>query len=173
MIATRTRCVMSSFPTPEFRQARFGAPLLLIAAAISACSVDEASVPSDPGTETFAPSLGVNIASMTVKANGLWVQDLVVGTVAIEAISGRVLQVKYTGWLANGMQFDTNTGAGISITLGRGQVITGWDLGIVGMRAGGKRKLVIASELAYGSSGKGSIGPNKTLVFDVTVTSVV
>ena len=163
---------MPSSPTPEFRQARFGAPLLLIAAAISACSVDEADVPSDPGTETFAPTLGVNIAGMTVKASGLWVQDLMVGT-GLEAISGRTLQVQYTGWLSNGQQFDKSTGSGIQVVLGRGQVIAGWDLGLVGMRPGGKRKLVIASSLAYGSSGQGSIGPNKTLVFDVTVSSVV
>jgi len=163
---------MSSLPTPEFRQARFGAPLLLIAAAISACSVDEASVPSDPATETFAPALGVNIAGMTVKASGLWVQDLVVGT-GLEAIGGRQLQVQYTGWLSNGQQFDKSMGSGIPVTLGRGQVIAGWDLGLVGMRPGGKRKLVIASALAYGSSGQGSIGPNKTLVFDVTVSNVV
>lgn len=163
---------MSSAPTPEFRQARFGAPLLLLAAAMSACGVDEADVPSDPSTETFATALGVRIADMTVKTGGLYVQDLIVGT-GLEAISGRQLQVQYTGWLTNGKQFDKSTGAGISITLGRGQVITGWDLGLVGMRPGGKRKLVIASALAYGSSGSGAIGPNQTLVFDVTVTNVV
>ena len=164
---------MSSLPTPEFRQARFGAPLLLIVAALSACGVTQPDVPSDPNTETFAPTLGVNLSTMTVKANGLWVQDLVVGTGPVEAISGRQLQVQYTGWLANGQQFDKSTGAGIPITLGRGQVIAGWDLGLVGMKAGGKRKLVIASPLAYGSSGSGAIGANKTLVFDVTVTNVV
>ena len=163
---------MSPLPTPEFRQARFAAPLFLIAAAISACNAEQADVPSDPSTETFASSLGVNIAGMTVKANGLWVQDMVVGT-CLEAISGRQLQVQYTGWLANGQQFDKSTGSGTPVTLGRGQVIAGWDLGLVGMRPGGKRKLVIASALAYGSSGQGSIGPNKTLVFDVTVSNVV
>ncbi|MEP6834551.1 MAG: FKBP-type peptidyl-prolyl cis-trans isomerase [Gemmatimonas sp.] len=164
---------MSSSPTPEFRQARFGAPLLLIAAALTACSVEDVVLPSDPATETFAPSLGVNIASMTVKASGLWVQDLIVGS-GLEAISGRQLQVVYTGWFTNGQQFDKSSSAGIPITLGRGQVIAGWDLGLVGMRPGGKRKLVIGSELAYGSSGSGTaIGPNKTLVFDVTLSNVV
>lgn len=163
---------MSSSPTPEFRQARFGAPLLLIAAAVTACGVDDPNLPSDPSTETFATSLGVNIANMTQKSAGLWVQDLVVGT-GLDAISGRKVQVQYVGWLATGKEFDRSKGAGISITLGRGEVITGWDLGLVGMKPGGKRKLVIASELAYGSSGSGSIGPNQTLVFDVTVTSVV
>ena len=164
---------MSSIPTPEFRHARFAAPLLLIAAAVSACGVSDPEVPSDPSTETFNSTLGVNIATMTKKADGLWIQDLIVGTGPLEAISGRVLQVQYTGWLSTGTVFDKSTGSGISVTLGRGQVIAGWDLGLVGMRAGGKRKLVIASPLAYGSSGQGSIGPNKTLVFDVTVTNVV
>lgn len=163
-----------SSPTPEFRAARFGAPLFLLAAVVSACNVDEASVPSDPSTETFAASLGVKLADMTLKTNGLYYQDLIVGT-GIEAINGRFLQLQYTGWLINGKQFDKSTSAGINIQLGRAQVITGWDLGLVGMRAGGKRKLVIASELAYGSSGSsdGAIGPNQTLVFDVTAVSIV
>ncbi|MEO7997799.1 MAG: FKBP-type peptidyl-prolyl cis-trans isomerase [Gemmatimonadaceae bacterium] len=160
-----------SSPTPAFRQARFGAPLLLLAAAAAACGVDEADVASSPATETYASLLGVNIANMTLIQEGLYKQDLIVGT-GLEAIKGRDLRVKYTGWLTNGQQFDTNQTTGIPFTLGRSAVITGWDLGLVGIRPGGKRKLVIGSDLAYGSSGNGSIGPNKTLVFDITCVSV-
>lgn len=160
-----------SSPTPAFRQARFGAPLVLLAALATACGSDAVDVPSDPSTETFAPALGVVLANMTKKQDGLYYQDLVVGS-GLEAISGRTLKMRYTGWLTNGQQFDSNTGAGIDFLLGRGSVITGWDLGIAGMRPGGKRKLVIASPLAYGSSGKGTIGKNQTLVFDVTLMSV-
>ena len=163
---------MSSFPTPEFRQARFGAPLLLIAAALSACGVEEADVPSDPAIETYASSLGVRIADMTLKQNGLYYQDLAVGS-GLEAISGREVTVQYAGWFTNGKQFDKGT---TLVTLGRNMVIVGWDLGLVGMRPGGKRKLVIGSELAYGSEGREGnppIPPNTTLVFDVAVTNVV
>jgi FKBP-type peptidyl-prolyl cis-trans isomerase FkpA len=160
-------------PSPDFRRARFGAPLVLLAAAATACGVDDADVPSNPATETFAPVTGVTIANMRTTTNGLYIQDLTVGT-GTEAISGRVLNVLYTGWLTTGQVFDSNTTPpGIQFQLGRGAVITGWDLGLVGMRPGGKRKLVIASPLAYGSDGQGTIGRNQTLVFDVTLLSVV
>ncbi|MBC8088017.1 MAG: FKBP-type peptidyl-prolyl cis-trans isomerase [Phycisphaerae bacterium] len=103
---------------------------------------------------------------------GLYIQDLTVGS-GTEAINGRILNVLYTGWLTTGQVFDSNnTAPGIQFPLGRGAVINGWDLGLVGMRPGGKRKLVIASPLAYGSEGQGSIGKNQTLVFDVTLLSV-
>ena len=161
-----------SSPTPAFRQARFGAPLLLLAAAATACGADTANVASDPSTETYAPSLGVVIANMTLKQTGLYTQDLIVGT-GLDAIAGRTLRVKYTGWLATGQQFDTNQTTGLLFVLNRGSVIAGWDLGLVGIRPGGKRKLVIGSDLAYGSSGNNTIGPNQTLVFDVTCVSVV
>lgn len=162
-----------SLPTPDFRRARFGAPLILLAAAATACGADDANVPSNPATETFAPVTGVTIANMQSTTSGLYVQDLTVGS-GLQAISGRLLNVLYTGWLTTGQVFDSNiTPPGIQFTLGRGSVIAGWDLGLVGMRPGGKRKLVIASPLGYGSEGQGKIGKNQTLVFDVTLLSVV
>lgn len=162
-----------SSPTPEFRRARFGSPLVLLAAATAACGGDDANVPSNPLTETFAPVTGVVLANMQTMTEGLYYQDLTVGT-GLEAISGRNLQVQYTGWFTTGKVFDSNTTpTGIAFQLGRGQVIAGWDRGIVGMRPGGKRKLVIASPLAYGSSGRDGIPANTTLVFDVTLISVV
>lgn len=162
-----------SFPTPEFRRARFGAPLLLLATVVAACNSDEANVASDPSTETFASSLGVVIANMTLKQTGLYTQDLVVGS-GLEAIPGRTLRVRYTGWLAStGEQFDSNQTTGLTFVLNRSSVIQGWDLGLVGIRPGGKRRLVIGSNLAYGTSGNATIGPNQTLVFDVTCLSVV
>ena len=163
-----------SSPTPEFRRARLGAPLILLAAAATACGSDSADVPSNPVTETFAPVTGVVLANMKSDTGGLYYQDLIVGTGSPEAIAGRVLRVQYTGWLTNGQVFDSNVSAtGFQFQLGRGLVVTGWDLGLVGMRPGGKRKLVLASPLAYGTKGQGSIGPNTTLVFDVTLLSVV
>jgi FKBP-type peptidyl-prolyl cis-trans isomerase len=123
--------------------------------------------PSTPATETFAAKLGVNISQMTRKSDALYIQDLVVGTGA-EATSGKAIRAMYTGWFTNGTTFDSNAGGTpIPVTLGLGQVISGWDQGIVGMRVGGKRRLVIGSALAYGTAGRGKIPPNVTLVFDV------
>lgn len=135
-------------------------------------STDPGSTASNPATETFAQSLGVNISQMTKVSDALYIQDLVVGTGAV-ATSGKSLQVTYTGWLANGTQFDSNVGkAAFTFTLGAHAVIDGWDLGIVGMKVGGKRRLVIGSALAYGPGGNGpAIPPNSTLVFDVQLLS--
>lgn len=150
------------------------APMLGAMALLSACGTDSTApnIPSNPSVETYAASLGVNIATMTKKSDNLYVQDLVVGTGA-EAISGRLIRVTYTGWLVNGSRFDTNVGGTpFSFTLGAGQVISGWDLGVVGMKVGGKRKLVIGSALGYSNQGQGPIPPNATLVFDVELLGV-
>ena len=102
--------------------------------------------------------------------------DLVVGTGAT-AVSGSNVTVAYTGWLhdstkpdAKGTQFDSN--ANFGFRLGVGQVIRGWDIGVVGMRVGGQRRLVIPPDLAYGSTANGPIPANATLVFDITLNSV-
>lgn len=128
----------------------------------------QVGTPSDPATDTFAAALGVNLSAMTKKGDVLYYQDLVVGTGA-EAVNGRTLGVIYTGWLANGSKFDSNVGgANFNFVLGSGYVISGWDQGIVGMKVGGKRRLVIGSALGYKATGSGTaIPPNATLVFDV------
>jgi FKBP-type peptidyl-prolyl cis-trans isomerase len=84
-------------------------------------------------------------------------------------VAGRTIQVRYSGWLINANRFDSGT---IDFSFGVGQVIPGWDQGLVGMKVGGKRKLVIGSALAYGRSGSGPIPPNSTLVFDVELLAV-
>jgi FKBP-type peptidyl-prolyl cis-trans isomerase len=148
------------------------AAALLILTAVACSDSSGPSGPSDPATEVFAASLGVNIAQMTRKSGSLYLQDLVVGTGA-EATTGRSLRVTYTGWFVNGTKFDSNVGqAALSFTLGVGQVIDGWDQGVAGMRVGGKRRLVIGSTLGYGASGSGPIPPNSTLVFDVELVGV-
>ena len=105
--------------------------------------------------------------------------DLRVGTGA-EAASGRTLTVNYSGWLydpsqaeSKGQRFDTSIGrAPFAFQLGAGRVIRGWDQGLVGMRVGGQRRLVIPPDLGYGSQGNGPIPPNATLVFDVELLDV-
>jgi FKBP-type peptidyl-prolyl cis-trans isomerase FkpA len=100
--------------------------------------------------------------------------DVVIGTGA-EAQSGQQVTVHYTGWLTNGTKFDSSRDRNNPFTfpLGRGQVIKGWDLGVAGMRVGGQRRLIIPSDLGYGTRGAGSdIPPNATLIFDVELFGV-
>jgi FKBP-type peptidyl-prolyl cis-trans isomerase len=104
----------------------------------------------------------------------LKIEDLVVGTGA-EAISGKTVSVHYTGTLVDGTKFDSSKDRGtpFEFNLGAGQVIQGWDLGVVGMKVGGKRKLTIPSNLGYGAQGAGGvIPPNATLIFEVELLEV-
>ena len=149
---------------------RAGAALLTLFAAGCLSGTDPGAA-SNPATETFAASLGVNLSQMTKVSNDLYYQDLVVGTGTAVA-TGKSVNVTYTGWFVNGTQFDSNVGGSpFPFIVGVGAVIPGWDLGLPGMKAGGKRRLVIGSSLGYGQSGYLSIPPNTTLVFDVQVIS--
>ena len=117
----------------------------------------------------FLPSCG----STGPSASGsLEIVDLTIGTGAVAA-SGDTLTVNYTGSLTNGTVFDTSVGrAPFSFRLGAGQVIQGWDQGLIGMRVGGKRRLTIPPNLAYGSQGQGSIPGNATIKLDVDLLSI-
>jgi FKBP-type peptidyl-prolyl cis-trans isomerase len=100
--------------------------------------------------------------------------DEVVGTGA-EAKEGSSITVKYTGTLADGTVFDSTEKQGgqpATFTLAKGQLIDGWVQGIPGMKVGGKRKLVIPPELAYGSQSQGGIPPNSTLTFEIELVDV-
>ena len=106
---------------------------------------------------------------------GVVIQDLKVGSGA-SATAGTLVSAHYTGRFPDGKTFDSSYDAGgpIDFLLGTGKVIKGWDIGIEGMRVGGKRKLTIPPELAYGARGTpgGPIPPNATLVFDVELVAV-
>jgi peptidylprolyl isomerase len=166
------------FPSRLARRASVALALLVSAAACGSDSTTQPSGPSDPATETYATALGVNISQMTKKSADLYIQDIVVGTGTEVAANGRIVRVTYTGWLANGTQFDSNVGgATLTFTVGGSDpfnVIDGWDQGIAGMRVGGKRRLVIGSNLGYGPAGNPpKIPANATLVFDVELVSIV
>lgn len=90
------------------------------------------------------------------------------------AIAGDCVVAKYYGTLTNGTLFDQDytTPNALQFSLGQGEVIPGWDQGLIGMQAGGERRLVIPPSLAYGSQGQGSIPPNSTLVFVVKLISI-
>lgn len=110
----------------------------------------------------------------TVTASGLHFVDIVRGTGAVPH-TGDVAEVHYTGWLEDGTKFDSSLDRGepLQFVLGRGYVIAGWDEGIALMRQGGKARLIILPDLAYGERGyPGVIPPNATLTFEVELVRV-
>jgi FKBP-type peptidyl-prolyl cis-trans isomerase len=110
----------------------------------------------------------------TVTASGLKIIEIKAGTGG-EAQKAKTVSVHYTGWLADGTKFDSSLvrGQPLSFILGAGQMIPGFDEGIAGMRVGGKRRLIIPSDLAYGSKGRPpAIPPNAELTFDVQLVGL-
>lgn len=106
--------------------------------------------------------------------DGIEYEDQITGD-GDEAVPGQMVEVHYTGWLADGTEFDSShkRNETFRFKLGGGQVIQGWDQGVAGMKAGGVRKLTIAPEFGYGASGAGGvIPPNATLIFKVELVSV-
>ncbi len=101
------------------------------------------------------------------------IEELVVGN-GPEAMRGKTVEVHYTGWLTDGTRFDSSAGGDpFSFRLGAGEVIEGWDRGVAGMKVGGKRKLTLPPELAYGARGAPpAIPPDATLVFEVELLAV-
>ncbi|MFA6158478.1 MAG: FKBP-type peptidyl-prolyl cis-trans isomerase [Candidatus Paceibacterota bacterium] len=131
---------------------------------------------STTGSTTESSSETATITTMqnTSKTPGLEIYDEKVGTGA-EAKAGQTIQAHYVGTLVNGTKFDSSVDRGqpFEFTLGVGQVIQGWDLGIQGMKVGGTRRLVISPDLGYGARGAGNlIPPNSTLVFEVQLIAV-
>ena len=110
-----------------------------------------------------------------IMGNGLVIEDLVIGE-GSEAQDFNKVVVNYTGTLEDGSIFDSSLKPGrtpFTFTLGVGSVIKGWDLGVKGMKVGGKRKLTIPADLGYGNNGAGNvIPPNATLTFEVELLEV-
>ena len=147
--------------------------LVLTVAATAACLDTNAPEETSIEETVFATSLGVNIAASTKTPNGGYYRDIVQGTG--EAVqTGDSLSVRYTGWLSNGTQFDSNLTAAepLWFKLGAGQVITGFDETMAGVRVGSKRQLIVPPSLGYGPYQYGPIPGNSVLVFSVEVISV-
>ena len=127
-------------------------------------------------TSTPSPSPSDKISNLSENKNmeELKIEDLIIGE-GLEAVSGKKVTVNYLGTLTNGTKFDSSYDRfePFAFNLGAGEVIQGWDLGVKGMKVGGKRKLTIPSELGYGSRGAGSVIPsNATLIFEVELLKV-
>jgi len=151
------------------------AAVAVTASLLAAACTLEAPVtvePVDISTTNFATALGVNLAQMTKTPSGLYYQDVPAGS-GTTAVSGNRVTVHYTGFLTSGSTFDSSVGkTPFSFTIGRGEVIAGWDEGIQGMKVGGTRKLVIPPTLGYGAAGAGAIPSNAILVFNVQLLSI-
>ncbi len=112
---------------------------------------------------------------VTVLENGLKIEELKAGKGEKKADDGSRVSVHYTGRFTNGKKFDSSRDRKrpFPFDLGKGQVIKGWELGVKGMKPGGKRRLTIPAHLAYGKRGvPPTIGPNATLVFEIELISI-
>jgi FKBP-type peptidyl-prolyl cis-trans isomerase FkpA len=141
-----------------------------VALVLSACSAKSPAPAATGQTSAAAPAV-----------SALESVDLQIGSGPAVA-AGQKAVVHYTGWLyetsapdKKGMEFDSSRNAGqpFSFVVGAGQVIKGWDQGVLGMQVGGRRRLTIPAELAYGDAGAGGvIPPGATLIFDVDLVAV-
>ena len=152
---------------------KIAAVALLIAGSIflTGCLVEKV----DDQGNVITPVVTDNSVTAPTPANAgqLGKEDVKVGT-GTEAKAGDKVTVHYVGTLTNGTKFDSSRdkNSPFSFTLGKGEVIQGWDLGVAGMKVGGVRKLVIPPQLGYGESAVGSIPASSTLNFEVELLSV-
>jgi FKBP-type peptidyl-prolyl cis-trans isomerase FkpA len=135
----------------------------------------QADEPATSAPQSAAPANPFENVKMP---GGVEYRELAVGAGA-SAYPGSTVYVQYTGWLQNpdgsrGMKFDSSRDSGMPMTfvLGDGKVIRGWEMGLQGMKVGGRRRLFIPSALAYGTKGSTSIPPNSNLIFDVELVNV-
>jgi len=147
---------------------------------VAACATADAQSPPTPPEKSPSAS-STTVSKFGANVNELKIVDQKPGTGA-EAVSGKAVVVHYTGWLydpaaadGHGAKFDSSLDRNVpfGFILGGGKVIKGWDEGVVGMKVGGKRTLVIPPAKAYGERGAGGvIPPNATLLFDVELLAV-
>jgi FKBP-type peptidyl-prolyl cis-trans isomerase FkpA len=140
---------------------------LLVLALIAACLTSTAAA-QDKGKGKDKKK-----GKIVTTKSGLKYEDIKVGT-GPEAKSGDGVEVHYTGWLKDGKKFDSSKDRDepLRFQLGAGRVIKGWDEGVQGMKVGGKRKLIIPPDLAYGERGRGTIPPNAELTFEVELLQI-
>jgi FKBP-type peptidyl-prolyl cis-trans isomerase len=149
----------------------FAAAIVFLSAVVLiAQTATQKRTPAVPNTRYPTKVTGEGVKT----ASGLRYWDIKVGTGQV-AKDGDHIKVHYTGWLTSGKKFDSSVDAHqpFALTLGKGEVIKGWDEGIAGMKVGGKRQLRIPPDLAYGEKGyPGVIPANATLIFDVQLLAI-
>ena len=140
--------------------------VLAFALVLSACTGGEKA--SEEKTNNPINQIGEN-----AMVEELIIEDVLVGE-GEEASKGATISVHYTGTLTDGTKFDSSVDRGepFSFILGAGQVIKGWDEGFAGMKVGGKRKLTIPADMAYGQRAVGQIPANSTLIFEVELLGI-
>lgn len=150
--------------------------LLLAATLMSGCFQQDAAVPhtKKSGETVMDKSAGAQADKMVKTPSGLQYEDMVAGS-GTSPSPGKKVTVHYTGWLADGTKFDSSVDRNepFVFQIGVGQVIPGWDEGVMTMKIGGKRKLIIPANLGYGAAGAGGvIPPNATLLFEVILLDI-
>jgi FKBP-type peptidyl-prolyl cis-trans isomerase FkpA len=159
----------SSTPIWMMPMRRFACVLMVL---VAGCGPAQGGSAAAPEPVAFAPALNVELGQMQRLPSGVYVRDLRVGEGA-PARAGQRLQVHFAGWLPNGTQFDALVppAAPVEFRLGERKVIRGWEEGLVGMRPGGQRQLVVPPSMGYGRRAVGAVPPNATLVFVIDLVS--
>jgi len=153
--------------------------MLVLAMLAGAAQADEPAASATAPAPAPSNSVAAPNPFDTVKMpGGVEYREIAIGS-GSSAYPGSTVLVQYTGWLQNpdgsrGSKFDSSRDSGLPMTfvLGEGKVIRGWEMGLQGMKVGGKRRLIIPSALAYGTKGSSSIPPNSNLIFDVELVGV-
>ncbi|NTU72077.1 MAG: FKBP-type peptidyl-prolyl cis-trans isomerase [Coriobacteriia bacterium] len=148
------------------------------------CSAAPKTDPATPAPSASKPSVAASTTApgeaeattgeTTAEVTELKITDVSKGT-GDKVKKGDEVSVHYTGWLTDGTKFDSSVDSGVpfAFVVGDGKVIAGWDEGLLGMQAGGKRELIVPSDMGYGPGGyPGVIPPNATLKFEVELLSI-
>jgi len=155
---------------PEINPSVYGAIIVLVLIIIAGIIIFNNT------KNNQSKNMATTSQNIVTKPNGLILDDLKVGT-GKEVKTGDTIKAHYLGTLENGTKFDSSYDRGepFEVQIGVGQVIPGWDEGIVGIKEGGKRKLTIPSALAYGDRGVPQAGilGGATLVFEVEVLEII
>lgn len=147
-----------------------------LALVVVGCLPNDTTEPTVPDPialeqQVWGSSLSITLSSFTKLASGVYVLDTQVGTGS--TLTGLpTVRVYYTGYLADGARFDGNVGNATPAVFLLSSLIQGWQVGMQGMKVGGRRRLLIPSSLGYGSAGIGPIPGNANLVFDIELNGI-